>query len=283
MNIQEYASHIPSPLRIAILECDTPLEGTRAKYGGYGGLFKVLLQAGADALGQPEVISSRKGMEVTMWDVVTAQTYPDLADIDAILLTGSSMQIHFCSGWHLNKNLELTLVTGHNSFDDNPWTVKLVDFVTRVLAQDRVRIIGVCFGHQIVGRAMGAKVGRSDIGWETSVLPVELSAKGKELFKQPGLSLQQMHRDIVYDFPEGVEELGSSPRCRNQGMYISKRFITVQGHPEFNAEIMAELLAARHDQGIFDDVVYNDSMARAGNHHDGVAVAQGFLRFLMEQ
>ncbi|KAI9797408.1 MAG: hypothetical protein M1835_000741 [Candelina submexicana] len=261
MNIHDDASHIQSPLRIAILECDTPLEGTRAKYGGYGGLFKVLLQAAADALGQPEVISSRKGMEVTMWDVVTAQSHPDLADIDAILLTGSR----------------------HNSFDDNPWIVKLVDFVTRVLAQDRVRIIGVCFGHQIVGRAMGAKVGRSDIGWETSVLPVELSAKGKELFKQPELSLQQMHRDIVYGFPEGVEELGSSPRCRNQGMYISKRLITVQGHPEFNAEIMAELLAARHDQGIFDDVVYNESMARAGNHHDGVAVAQGFLRFLMEK
>ena len=40
----------------------------------------------------------------------------------------------------------------------------------------------MCYGHQIVGRALGAKVGRSDKGWEVSVVDVELTAKGKELF-----------------------------------------------------------------------------------------------------
>ena len=52
----------------------------------------------------------------------------------------------------------------------------------QLLAQDRVRIIGVCFGHQIVGRAMGVKVGRSNRGWEASVCEVDLTARGKELF-----------------------------------------------------------------------------------------------------
>jgi hypothetical protein len=49
------------PLRIAILECDTPLEGTRTKY------------------------------ELSVFDVVSKQEYPDLDKIDAVLLTGSSM------------------------------------------------------------------------------------------------------------------------------------------------------------------------------------------------
>jgi len=63
-----------------------------------------------------------------------------------------------------------------------------VDFTKKLLEeQDRVRIIGVCFGHQILGRALGVKVGRSPGGWEVSVLPVELSPKGKELFKQDSL------------------------------------------------------------------------------------------------
>lgn len=48
-------------------------------------------------------------------------------------------------------------------------------------------MVGVCFGHQIIGRAAGVKVGRSDGGWEVSVLPVELTAKGKEIFKQDTL------------------------------------------------------------------------------------------------
>lgn len=92
-----------------------------------------------------------------------------------------------------------------------------------------------------------------------------------------------MHRDIVYTYPEGVESLGSSPRCQNQGMYIKGRMISVQGHPEFYEELVAELLEARHKQGIFDDETYEDGIARVGKQHDGVAVAAAFLRFLLEE
>ena len=53
-----------------------------------------------------------------------------------------------------------------------------------MLAQDRVRMIGVCFGHQIIARAMGVTVGRNDDGWESAVNEVQLTAKGKELFQK---------------------------------------------------------------------------------------------------
>ena len=72
-----------TPLRIAVLECDT------LKYGGYGGVFKVLLGAGADALRMPDVVSSKGGLEISKWDVVNEQKYPALEDIDAILISGS--------------------------------------------------------------------------------------------------------------------------------------------------------------------------------------------------
>ena len=75
-----------SPIRIAILECDTPLERTRSKYGGYGGVFTSLLHAGADALGL-----SRARLDITSWDVVNKPTYPQLDEVDAVLLTGSRM------------------------------------------------------------------------------------------------------------------------------------------------------------------------------------------------
>lgn len=78
------------PLRIAILECDTPNPKTRKKYGGYGGVFKAMLEAGADALDMPNVISSKRGLEITTWDVVNTESYPKLENIDAVLLTGSS-------------------------------------------------------------------------------------------------------------------------------------------------------------------------------------------------
>lgn len=70
----------------------------------------------------------------------------------------------------------------HNSFEDIPWINRLVEFTQQVLAQNRVRILGICFGHQIVGRALGAKVGRSDQGWEVAVCDMDLTEEGKELF-----------------------------------------------------------------------------------------------------
>lgn len=180
-----------------------------------------------------------------------------------------------------------------------------------VLAQDRVKVVGVCYGHQIVGRALGAKVARSQGGgWEVSVCHVIQTEKGKELFGGKdalvsscsldvsyqlkkrrtsltvivfwGQSIFQMHKDLVYHYPPGVEELGSSGPCKVQGMYIPKRAITVQGHPEFTEEIVAELLEKRREQKIFGDEIYGEAMARVGKPHDGVLVGQAFLKFLME-
>jgi hypothetical protein len=152
------------PLRIAILECDTPLDKTYATYGSYGGVFTALLNAGADALNHPG-LSSKEGLSISCYDVVNAQEYPSLDDIDGVLITGSR----------------------HNSFDNDPWILKLVEFTKEVLAQRRVRVIGVCFGHQIVGRAMGAKVDRSDKGWEASVTAIDLTKRGQEIFGRPAL------------------------------------------------------------------------------------------------
>ncbi len=91
-----------------------------------------------------------------------------------------------------------------------------------------------------------------------------------------------MHRDQVFYYPEGVEELGSSPVCQVQGMYSPKRFITTQGHPEFNQEIMTEIINTRHATGIFDDEAYKKHMGKVELPHDGLIVSQAFLKFLLE-
>lgn len=90
-----------------------------------------------------------------------------------------------------------------------------------------------------------------------------------------------MHKDIVYHYPEGIQELGSSASCKVQGMYIPRVLITVQGHPEFTEEIVTELLETRYQQGIFDEKMYKNGMARVGFPHDGVLVAQAFIKFLL--
>ncbi len=92
-----------------------------------------------------------------------------------------------------------------------------------------------------------------------------------------------MHRDCVFSYPEGVEPLGSSPVCEVQGMYSPKRLMTVQGHPEFNEQIMTEIVYTRHATGIFDDEAYQAHSKKVGLPHDGLVVSQAFLKFLLEK
>jgi GMP synthase-like glutamine amidotransferase len=66
-------------------------------------------------------------------------------------------------------------------------------------------------------------------------------------------------------------------------MYIPKRVMTVQGHPEFTEEIMRELLVTAYASGIFDKDLFEDSIRRVDKYQDGVVVAQAFLKFLLEE
>lgn len=79
--------------------------------------------------------------------------------------------------------LTVTVLLGANAFDNTPWIINLTEFTRKILEeQSHVRVIGVCFGHQIIGRALGANVVRNTNGWEASVTPVHLSSRGQELF-----------------------------------------------------------------------------------------------------
>ncbi|KAI4268860.1 MAG: hypothetical protein L6R35_006721 [Caloplaca aegaea] len=265
-----------APLRIAILECDTGLPKALAKYKRYGAISSALLEAGAKeaaaAAGllqqQQQQRTTKRELEIRIWDVVNeAGKFPELGDVEGVFLTGSKF----------------------DSFADVPWTNSLVAYVRKILAQDRVKLVGVCFGHQIVGRAMGAKVGRNEggSGWEVSVTDVHLTTEGIKVFDEEGkkkkdvLTIYQMHRDIVFDYPAGVQPLGSTEPCKVQGMFVPGRLFTVQGHPEFTEEILVEILEVRHQEGVFGDEMYKDAMARVGRRHDGVMVGKRFIEFFL--
>ena len=79
---------IERPIRLAILECDTPLPNTKAKFGGYGGVFQFLVKSGARALGKPD---PEHGFDFSNHQIeADPENYPDLNELDAILITGSS-------------------------------------------------------------------------------------------------------------------------------------------------------------------------------------------------
>lgn len=84
-----------SPLRIAVLECDTPIGATKEKYGGYGNLFKELLHNGVSEVREKDGVEVPE-LDVRKYDVVNEELYPELGDVDAVLLSGSRELLFFC-------------------------------------------------------------------------------------------------------------------------------------------------------------------------------------------
>ncbi|KAI5919819.1 class I glutamine amidotransferase-like protein [Camillea tinctor] len=248
------------PIRLAILEADTPVPDIKSKYGTYGQVFKYLFKRACD----PQPLDSQLAIEAynVVGDESNLPVYPKLGDIDAILITGAK----------------------HNAFEDHKWIIQLVNY-TRECFDAGVPVVGICFGHQIVARALGAVVGRNTGGWELSVTPCKLTDEGKRVLglDKEDLLIQQMHQDIVHTNPEGVTLLARTDICPNQGMYSPGRLLTVQGHPEFTDDMMRSILKVRLDGGIISQALHDDGEARAANEQDGVTVARAFIRFLREK
>lgn len=68
-------------LRVAVLECDTPIPPVKEKLGGYGDIFEGLLKRAGNSTAE---------IVVSKWHVVGNPVYPDPNEVDAFLLTGSS-------------------------------------------------------------------------------------------------------------------------------------------------------------------------------------------------
>jgi hypothetical protein len=130
------------PLRIAILECDIPIGNTRAKYGGYGNLFKELLLKGKDELLRDGGKDARKEgvevevpeLDVTKWNVVDDELYPKLEEVDVVLVSGSRESFHFLTSFFFF--LEWVVSTGSPLRFNQNISIERVDILVRALAKD---------------------------------------------------------------------------------------------------------------------------------------------------
>lgn len=250
---------------IALLVCDTPLASVSAEHGDYHVIFTQLLHASGKELGIADIADK---CCLDPFDVVHKMEYPTDHQLDAydgLLITGSKA----------------------SAYEDVEWINRLVAFVARVaITKPHVKIVGICFGHQIVARALGGRCVRNDGKWEVGPTQVTLTGLGKEVFGVESLYIQEMHQDHVPEVPPTFHLLGSTDVAPNQGMVRFRsasphasptrlsdvHIVTVQGHPEFNEPIVSKIVAARAQAGILSAATVADATRRAGGQNDGIGV-----------
>ena len=150
---------------------------------------------------------------------------------------------------------------------------------------------GVCFGHQIISRLLGAEVKPTAGGqWELAHTEMDLTPIGQKLSrtKDSKLSLHQMHQDRVVAPPDArrtplldesqkVHVWASTKHTKVQGLYIRDRIFTSQGHLGFDEEMLHQQIEVRKES--IDK--RNQAEAKESTHlkHDALVVAEAILRF----
>jgi GMP synthase (glutamine-hydrolysing) len=130
-----------------------------------------------------------------------------------------------------------------------PWMDELGDRLHRLGAAG-VPVLGVCFGHQLLGRAAGAKVVPNPRGREIGTVRVQLTPEGKRdpLFSWADageIEVQATHLDSVDATPRGATLLASNERCATQAFRYSDAVASVQFHPELHPDALRDLIASR--------------------------------------
>jgi GMP synthase-like glutamine amidotransferase len=129
--------------------------------------------------------------------------------------------------------------------EEQPWMLALEQRVRERHAQ-RQRTAGLCFGHQLIAKALGGKVGPSPGGWRLGVATTALTGPALP-WMQPALprfDLYALHQDQVFVPPAGAQVLGGDTFTPCASLAVGDHLFTRQYHPELSQAFVLALLDA---------------------------------------
>ena len=172
--------------------------------------------------------------------------------------------VHDCEGW---------LITGsrHGAYESHGFIAPLEDFIRQAIAE-KVPMVGICFGHQIIAQALGGKVERFPGGW----------AVGPQTYDFGGdpVVLNAWHRDQVTLRPEGAKVIACNDFCENAALVYGDTALTIQAHPEFRDAFVEGLMATR-GPGLVPDPLMAAARAKMaeGKGTDAARIAEKIADF----
>nr|XP_043623032.1 gamma-glutamyl peptidase 3-like [Erigeron canadensis] len=202
--------------RYALLLAARDSEYVKKVYGGYFNVF-------VDAFGEKE--------ENEKWDLykVVDGEFPDkneLQDYDGFVVSGSP----------------------YDAYGDDNWILDLC-LLLQTLDSMQKKVLGICFGHQVLCRALGGKVGKSHSGWDLGLRKVRIVKDFSpcSFFESlplmpPDLSIIECHQDEVWEVPTRAQVIAVSDKTGVEMFTIGDHILGIQGHPEYSKDILINII-----------------------------------------
>lgn len=229
-------------MKIGILTCGYVDSELAKTYGQYAQMIELSLG---------EVKST---LEFINYDAYAGEL-PDLDECFGFILTGSV----------------------HNAYDNDAWITNLMDWIVRCEAQ-RKPLVGICFGHQLIARALGGRVEKSTKGWGIGSYKVNIIRQKRWMkLGVDSARLLVSHQDQVVIAPSGMKVAARNDFCPNFMLVKDNHVMTIQGHPEFSSSFTQAL--TRQREHLLRPGQYQSALTEAGKPQDSSLILHWISSF----
>lgn len=226
---------------IGILETGVPPATLAARFGRYDAMMRRMIG---------------EGHSFRTYDVQAGALPTRPEEHDAYVITGSSAGV----------------------YDALPWIAPLQQFVRE--AHGRTKLVGICFGHQVMAQALGGTVEKSHKGWGMGLHTYDMIAEAPWIDRKvASIAVTAVHQDQVITPPAGVTVLAASTFTPFAALaYAGGTSISVQFHPEFEHGFTAELIELR--RSVLPEGFADQARASLNLPGDSPQVAGWLRRFI---
>lgn len=150
------------------------------------------------------------------------------------------------------------IITGSHSMVTQElfWSLKLETFISEIILE-KIPFLGICYGHQLLAKSLGAKVDYHPKGIELGTVDISVSkdALNDEIFKYlPSFfDVHVVHAQSALTLPKNAVLLASNSHEENHAFRIGENAWGVQFHPEYDENVM---------KGYIKEVLKNDEIQK---------------------